>query len=259
MTRLYYNLVKFSAAAAALIATASLAGAADPTRFSIQHMDPTADPGADFYRYATGHWLATHEIPADQTSWSPTNELIERNQELLRGILVNCATAPQGTPERQVGDFYAAAMNAARRETLGVTPIQADLDRIQSLKSLAELAPLQASFDQRGLGGLFTSSVAPDERDSTHYALSLGQGGLSLPDRDYYFKRDFAKQRTAYKAHIVKMLRLLGSTEKEAEPDLAAVISIETALAKASRSRQALSDPIANYHKMPFAGLSAAF
>src|SRR5439155_22207366 len=134
-------------------------------------------------------------------------------------------------------------------------PLARDLKRIAALKAAKAFFALLADFHERGIDGAFGAGVSPDAKNSSIYALSLGQGGLSLPDRDYYLKDDFAKQRDAYRAHIKKMLTLLGEAPVDAAAHVGTVIEIETALARAGRSRVELRDPVKNYNKAPTADL----
>ncbi|MHA3770275.1 M13 family metallopeptidase [Verrucomicrobiota bacterium sgz303538] len=226
-------------------------------RFSIENMDRNVDPGTDFYRFANGGWLKKHEIPDDQVTWSPTTQLVNRNLALLRELVESCTeTKADRTPEeRLVGDFYAAAINSERAEQLKFEPISPDLKRISELRSKEEFADLIADLHERGVNPLFDASVTPDARNSTIYALELTQGGIGLPDRDYYFGEKFAAERAAYREHIPAMLRMLGDSDAVATEEMKAVLAIETALAKASRQMEDLSDPIANYHKLTLAEL----
>src|SRR5205814_5547270 len=165
--------------------------------------------------------------------------------------------APRDAVRRQVGDFYASAMDTNRLEQLRFQPIARDLKRIAGLKSTKALFALLADFHERGIDGAFGAGVSPDAKNSSIYALPLQQGGLSLPDRDYYLKDEFSKQRGAYRAHIKKMLTLLGEAPDAAAARAATVIEIETALAQAGRSRVELRDPIKNYNKVSTADLLA--
>ncbi|MDB6173382.1 MAG: Neprilysin [Chthoniobacteraceae bacterium] len=238
------------AAAASLSAADSLPPLA---RFSVENMDRTVDPGTDFYRFANGTWLKEQTIPADQVTWSPTARLIERNAFLVREILESCSTAPKegGDPvSRQLGDFYASAMETERIEKLGFEPIAADLKRIAGISSREEFSTLLADFHSRGIDALFDASVSADERNSGIYAFQLGQGGIGLPERDYYLEKKFAKDLEGYRAHIARMLKLLGEDEKTIAHDVKAILGIETALARASKKLEDLEDPISNYHKL---------
>ena len=246
--RLLMTLVLAHAASAA---TASEMPPAIP-RFSIEHMDRSVDPGADFYRFAAGTWLKKNPVPSDKSRWSGFEQLRERNWHLLHELLESSSDQkmPRDALRQKVGDFYASAMDTQRLEQLRFKPLERDLKRIEGLKSTKALFALLADFHERGIGGAFGANVSPDARNSAIYAFSLRQGGLSLPDRDYYLKDDFAKQREAYEAHVTKMLTLLGEKPSPAAAHARTVMEIETALAKAGRSRVELRDPVKNYNKV---------
>ena len=166
--------------------------------FSVDYMDRSVSPATNFYRYACGTWLRNNPIPADKARWGGFMQLAERNLWQLHELLVAAAADPAatpGTPRREIGDFFAAAMDTNRIEALGFQPISADLARIAALQSTAELLGFVADFQREGNGLLFGSGVGPDDKDSSTYVFQLSQGGLSLPDRDYYLKDDFAPQR----------------------------------------------------------------
>ena len=221
-------------------------------RFSIDYMDQSVDPGKDFYHFADGTWLKDNPVPADKSRWASFNELADRNWYLIHGILDSAsadATSPQHSPRREVGDFFASAMDTNRIEKLGFKPIAADLKRIDRLKSTKDVFALLADFHRRGIGGIFNSGFGPDAKNSSIYAYHLHQGGLSLPDRDYYLKGTFVDTRVKYRGHITKMFTLLGEEPDQAAADAATVLALETELAKASRSRVDLRDPDKNYNK----------
>ena len=247
--------------AAALCLALSAAGAEESSgapRFSPEYMDRSLSPGVDFYRFADGNWLKNNPVPPDKSRWGAFNELQERNWQLIRAILESCRTnlsAPAKSPAREVGDFFWSAMETNRLEQLGFKPIAADLNRIARLRSKADLFRLLAAFHQRGIAGFFNAQVEPDPKDSSIYALRIAQGGLGLPDRDYYLKDAFTKQREAYRAHIAKMLKKLGEPETDAETHAGKILSIETALAQASKTRAEMREPVANYHKFTIADL----
>ncbi len=226
-------------------------------KFSVEHMDPKTDPGTDFYRYANGHWQDTHSIPPDQVTWSPTTELAELNAARLRELLEKCAEprADRTPIEKLVGDFYAAAIDGERAEKLKFDPIKPELEKIAALKSKEDLGALAGELHESGVRAFFEAYVAPDSRQSTIYALCFDQGGLGLPDRDYYFEAQFEKERTGYQAHIGKMLTLLGTPEAEVAGTVKAVFTVETALAKGSRKLEETTDPVENYHKLTIAEL----
>lgn len=222
-------------------------------------MDRSVEPGADFYRFAAGNWIKDNPVPADKSRWSGFEELQERNWRLIRDILEVSAAdnaAPAKSPRRQVGDFFASAMDTNRLEQLAFSPITRDLKRIDGLKSTKAMFRLLGDFHARGIGGLFRAGVTPDAKNSSLYAFEVSQGGLGLPDRDYYLKDDFAQQRKDYREHIAQMLTLLEEQPAEAAEHAALVLDLETALAKASRTRVELRDPNANYNKFTVAAFA---
>ena len=226
-------------------------------RFSLNYMDRAVAPGADFYHYADGAWLKNNPVPADKSRWGAFSELQERNWFLIHGILNETLSqrAQPNSPVQKVADFFRSAMDTNRLEQLGFKPIAPDLRRIDELKSTDDLLRLLADFQSRGIAAGFGRSAGPDAKNSSVYAFYLSQGGLGLPDRDYYLSERFAKQREAYTVHIAKMFGLLGEQASEAKAHAATILELETALAKASKSRVDLRDPIANYHKMPVSDL----
>ncbi|HWD91623.1 MAG TPA: M13 family metallopeptidase [Verrucomicrobiae bacterium] len=221
-------------------------------RFSTNYMDRSVDPAKDFYHYADGNWVKENPVPADKSRWASFSELAERNWYLIHDILDSAAAdtaAPAHSPRREVGDFFASAMDTNRIEKLGFKPIAGDLKRIDHVQSLKNLFALLADFHDRGIGGIFGSGFGPDAKNSAIYAYHLGQGGLSLPDRDYYLKDSFADTREKYRAHVTKMFTLLGETPEVAAADASTVLALETELAKACRPRVELRDPDKNYNK----------
>ncbi len=227
-------------------------------RFSIEYMDKSVDPGTDFFHYAAGNWIKANPVPADKPLWAGVVELQERNWFLNREILDSLAATASvqtGSPGQRVRDFYQSALDTNRLEQLGFKPIEPDLKRIESAKNLEDMVALVANLHQRGVAACFEAGVAPDEKDSSVYAFYLIQGGLGLPDRDYYLKDDFAKIREAYVAHVTKMLGFLGEEPEAAKKHAATVMDLETALAKASKTRVELRDPVANYHKFVVADI----
>jgi putative endopeptidase len=221
--------------------------------FSVGYMERSVSPATNFYEFADGQWLKDNPVPPDKSRWASFSELAERNWYLIHGILEDAArqskSLPRHSPRREVGDFYASVMDTNRIEKLGLKPIAADLKKIDIIKSTKDLFALLADFHQRGIGGMFAAGFGPDEKNSSIYAVELGQGGLSLPDRDYYLKASFADKRKQYHEHLVKMFKLLGEKSAMAEADAATVMAMETELAEASRTRVELRDPIKNYNK----------
>ncbi|MCI0541160.1 MAG: M13 family metallopeptidase, partial [Verrucomicrobiales bacterium] len=253
----------YSAAAALAVCAAlfwpSRADGADAPlkvpRFSLEYMDKSVDPGADFFRHACGSWVKNNPVPPDKARWAGFEELREYNWHLIHAILNSslAANAPAHTPTRQVGDFFGSALDTNRLEQLRFKPLENDFARIDALPSVDEMMRLLADLQMRNVNALFGASIRPDAKNSALYAFYLGQGGLSLPDRDYYLQDSFIKQREAYGAHIAKMLAMLGDNEADAKAQAALILQLETELAKASKPRVELRDPIANYHKFSVA------
>jgi putative endopeptidase len=241
---------------ATLLLTAPLA-AADPNppripRFSIEHLDRSVEPSSDFYRFAAGNWIRNNPIPSDKSRWSGFEELQDRNWKLIHTLLEESATNRIRSREgRQVGAFFRSALDTNRIEQLRFKPLEHDLARLQAVRDLPALFRILADFHQRDINGLFAAGVVPDARNSSVYELKFFQGGLGLPDRDYYLAEGFAPQRDQYRAHVTRMLSLLGDSPDKAAAAAKTILEIETELATASKSRVELRDPNANYNKSP--------
>jgi len=220
-------------------------------RFSLDYMDKTVDPGTNFFSFAAGNWVKTNPVPANKSRWTGFVELQERNWFLIHELLRSCSTGVvlYGSSVQKVGDFYLSAIDTNRLEFLRFKPIENDLKKIAAVKSPEEYLRLLAELQGRGVDACFSRSVSADARNSGFYAFYLSQGGLGLPDRDYYLAESFAKQREAYLAHVERMFALLGEGTNQAKAHAATVLQLETELAKASKARADLRDPLANYHK----------
>jgi len=238
-------------AAAALV---PLRAADQPTSlsFSVAHMDRTVSPGADFNAYANGGWLKTAEIPADKSRWGAADMLGQNNWARIRGILEDAAANPgaPGSNARKVGDFYAAAMDTAAIDAAGLTPLAPELARIDAIKDLHELSLYLADSHFHGGTGLFGIQPYADQKKNDTMQLIAGQGGLSLPTRDYYLDEKYAKFLPQFVEHMAAMFKLAGSAPEAAKKDAETVLRLETELAKISKSIAELRDPIANYNKM---------
>ena len=226
-----------------------------PISFDLSAIDKTADPCTDFYQYACGNWKKDNPIPADQVRWGRFNELADRNNYLLNTELKAAADAPKSALQKQYGDFFAACMNTELVDKLGARPLEPQLNAIAALTSTRELAAFNARQEKRGGGGFFRISVTQDQKDSSQQIAATEQGGLTLPDRDYYLNPDerFVKIREQYVEHMRKMFTLLGDTGDKAIAEAANVMRIETALAKGSMDRVDLRDPAKRYHVMTVA------
>lgn len=256
-----YRLVLIAAALAALACRPLFAAEPArpvPPRFSAAYMDASADPRADFARYAFGAWQKNNPVPADKARWGSFNELEQFNQLALKGILEAAAARPQkpGSVEQKVGDFFKSAMNTAAIDAAGLKPVEADLARVAAIASPADLARALAALHDRGIDGFFRVMVKADQKKSEVNALYAYQGGMSLPSKGYYFDEQFEKFRVAFVEHVAKMLSLSGDAPESAAAGAKTVFEVEKALAANAKTPVELRDSLANYNKMPTADLA---
>jgi endothelin-converting enzyme/putative endopeptidase len=235
--------------------------AAEPalSSFDASALDRSAAPCQDFYQFACGGWQKAHSIPPDQARWGRFDELSERNKEILRGILEQAAAGPKAAPaDQRLGDLYAACMDEDAAEKKGFAPLQDDFTAIAALKSPAEVPALLARLHAAGVGAGFAFDSDQDYQDSTKVIAEVDQGGLGLPDRDYYFKSDEKSERTRrdYVWHVAKVFGLLGDDLKTAAEQAQTVMRLETELARASQDRVTRRDPEQVYHRMSAAQLA---
>ncbi|HEX9614776.1 MAG TPA: M13 family metallopeptidase [Bacteroidota bacterium] len=219
------------------------------------NLDLSVKPCDNFYYYANGTWLENTPIPAAYSSWGSFTELAEKNNEVLREILEEAAggtNAARGSSGQKVGDFYSTGMDSATIESLGWKPIKGDLMRIDAIKDPEGIQTELAKLHSTGVGGLFGFFSAIDAKNSTQVIGQLSQGGLGLPDRDYYIDEDekSKKNREDYLAHVAAMFQLIGTDEATAKANAQTVLALETRLARASRTRVERRDPDKNYNKM---------
>jgi putative endopeptidase len=218
-------------------------------------IDTTVKPGTDFFRYANGAWLKANPIPPSERRWGVGNLVQEEIYSQLKKINTDAAAelhAARGSNAQKIGDFYFAAMDTARIDSLGTAPLRSELDRIRAVSNVHDLLEAVAHLQTLGVNVLFSPFVDQDEKNSAVYAYHLWQGGLGLPNRDYYFNTDARTKhiRQEYDRHISAMLRLLGSDSTLAAREGQAVMALETRLARASRKLEDLRDPYRNYHKL---------
>jgi putative endopeptidase len=227
--------------------------------FDTANLDKSCKPCDDFFQFAMGGWMKSNPIPPEYSTWGSFTVLADKNQQALRQILeaAEKSSAPAGSNERKVGDFYASCMDTAAIDSAGTKPIDADLQRIAEIKNARELQTLAARLQQQGVAVMFRFTSNQDAKDSTQVIATALQGGLGLPERDYYLRDDekSKKLRDDYAKHVAKMLELLGDSPDKAQTEAATVLHIETSLAKASMSNVDLRDPIKTYHKMKIAEL----
>ena len=243
--------------------TTEVAGPSAQPDFLRANMNPAVDPGTDFFDYANGGWLARNPIPAAESRWGIGTLVNEQLYASLRKINEMAAGGQHqaGTEQQKIGDFWITAMDSGRADQLGAQPLADELaliDKIHDLRSA-----LDAAFALRALevNAFFSVDVSQDEKNSSAMAVHLSQGGLGLPDRDFYFnpEKGVTRTRQEYLAHIARTLTLLGRSSGHAPTDAKGVMVFETALAKASRKLEDLNDPNKNYNRMSPAELTAKY
>jgi predicted metalloendopeptidase len=227
-----------------------------PPPIDPNNMDTSVKTSDDFFRYANGAWIKRTEIPPEYSRWGAFNELIERNNDALHAIAEKASTTqvdPKLAPETQkVGDYYASGMDEKTIEAVRTKPLEEEFQRIDAIKDRADLLKEIARLHTIGIGAFFGFGAGQDSKDSSRDIAQAVQGGLGMPDRDYYTKQDadMKEKRQKYVAHVAKMLTLLGEPAEKAAEDAKKILALETKLAQASRTRVQLRDPIKNYNKM---------
>ena len=242
-------------AALALAACVASAGPPPPA-LNRANLDTTCAPCRDFFQFANGTWLAHTTIPPAYSRWGSFDELAEQNREVLHRILEGArrqAKAAPGTAASMLGTFYGACMDSAAAETAGLSPIEPLLQAVGTMTSTSELAPKLAWLHGQGVPGLFAFRSGQDPKNSDLMIAFAGQGGLGLPDRDFYFRADSASGaiRAAYLTTMARLLNMAGTDEAAARADAERIMALETALAGASMTNVERRDPLATYHKMP--------
>jgi len=224
-----------------------------PPRFSVDFVDWNVDPFEDFYGYAVGKWLREQKLPEDKAVWGAFGELGEYNMELLHHLVEGAAVdagSPPGSPSRLVGDFYSSGMNVDLIERLGFKPLIGDLSRIEAVADGRELIRVVADLHMMGVPGLFSTFSRADRKNSGVYAFYIYQGGLSLPDREYYLSDKFGEVRERFREHVARVFGLVGVDLDEARRRSGVVLDIECTLARISRSRVELRDQEKNYNRV---------
>lgn len=238
------------------------AKAVDPPKswgFDTANLDRTCKPCDDFYRFAMGGWMKANPIPPEYSIWGSFSQLADRNQKNVREILEAAAEskAAEGTNEQKIGDFYSSCMDTTAIDAAGAKPIEPELTLIAAVQTLADLEAETARLHKQGVGVLFRFNSTQDAKDSSQVIGAASQGGLGLPEREYYLKQDEKSQklREDYVKHVANMFALLGDSADVTAAEAATVVKIETALAAASMKNTDLRDPDKTYHKMTLAEL----
>jgi len=219
------------------------------------NMDKNTAACTDFYQYANGTWLKNTEIPAAYSSWGAFNVLAENNRKTLHDILEEAAKntkAPKGSNEQKIGDFYASCLDEAKREAEGMKPLVPELARIDKIQNIDDVQSQIAYMHRHGIPTLFSFGSLPDLKNSAMVLAYAGQGGLSLPNRDYYTKTDekSVELREDFVKHVMNMFQLVGDTPEQAAKNAQAVLAFQTRLAENSRTPVELRDVTKQYHMM---------
>jgi putative endopeptidase len=245
-------------AAVFVVFAGSRASAADDNAahgFDPANLDRTCKPCDDFYQFAAGGWLKNNPIPPEYSEWGSFITLTEKNQQALRGILEEAAaktSAAPGSNEQKIGDYYASCMDTGAIEAQGLKPLAPILAEVEAIHDIPGLVEIGAHLQALGASALFTYGSDQDFKDSSKVIGEANQGGLGLPDRDYYTREDSEskKQLEQYVEHVTKLFVLMGDDQDKAAAEAKTVLAIETSLAKASMTNVDLRDPQKVYHKM---------
>ena len=249
---------------AALSITACMMPKPMESKIDKSNLDTTLKPGDDFYEYANGGWMKKNPLTAEYARYGQFDALAEKNREQLKELVLEQAAvkdAPENSNAKKIGDLYNLAMDSTRRNAEGYTPIVELLAQVAAMKSNAEVLPLTAELMRQGIAGFFHVFFEADIMDSKNNLLQIYQGGLSLPEKSYYFDEDSATVniREKFREHVVKMFMLCGVDEQQATKNMEAVMRLETRIAEKSYDNVQQRDPAANYHHFSFDSLKSEY
>lgn len=224
------------------------------------HIDTTIHPGNDFFNYANGKWFKENPIPASEQSngiWQVIQDTINAQVRAICETSAALKSAPKGSNKQKIGDFYTSGMDSVSLNRKGLSDLKNEFDAIDQIKDLKGVIQQTAYIHTTSSSPLFNFYVAQDDKNSAKYQVYILQGGLSLPDRTYYFDTDAKSKaiRDKFVTHAAKMFVIMGYKETEAKQAATRLMEIESAIAKTSRKREDTRDPLTNYHKMSFGSL----
>ncbi|HRH46482.1 MAG TPA: M13 family metallopeptidase N-terminal domain-containing protein, partial [Pyrinomonadaceae bacterium] len=236
-----------------LLLSISISTFAQNKGYDVSRLDKSVDACEDFYQFANGTWLKNATIPAEYPSWGSFTIVYENNQKILHDVLENSAKtkAAKGSDTQLVGDYYSSCMNEAAIEKAGIAPIKPYLAQIESIKTTKDLQRQLAIFHDKGFGGMFNFSVGTDDKNSNANIANAYQGGIGLPNRDYWFKDDAksVETRQKYSEFITNMLKLVGDSPEIAAANAKTITTIQKRFASAAKAPVDLRDSEANYNK----------
>ncbi len=226
----------------------------------VSHIDSAVKPGDDFFLFANGKWFKEHPIPASEQSnglWQLIQDTINSQVRHICESSATLANEPKGSNKQKIGDFFFTGMDSVSLNKQGISALQSDFDKIDGVKNLTDLAVVAAYIHSVSGSPLYGFDVRQDDRISSKHAIFIGQGGLSLPNRDYYFDKDprAVMIRGKYVEHLASMFKIMGYADPKAKEAATKVMEVETALASGSRTLADTRDPLKNYNKYPVAKL----